>query len=393
MVDVTPSAVRTEVIVVGAGPAGSTAAMRLAEKHDVVLVEEHPSPGEPLQCAGLVTPRGVPAFARKSVISKIKGVRFHSPLGYTLSLDAKDTRAFVIDRTVFDRILFDKAVDGGASVLLGSSVLSVTDGGPETIAQLRSSNGVSEVRSKAVIGADGYRSVCRSCAGLPPPRHMLRGIQVDLTGLEIQEDRVEIFLGRSVAPGFFAWAIPAGDVTRVGLCTWKSDHAPAEYLKKLLSRPEFCGGRKVSSASGKIPIGPGRSARSGRILLVGDAACHAKPLSGGGVYTGIKGAELCSDAVASYLSTSDENALGGYDTLWKASFGKELSRAFRLRKIFLALSDKKMDKALRVFDEPELRAFMEERGDIDYPASLSSSVLKLAPKLAQFSPQLIESLL
>jgi flavin-dependent dehydrogenase len=131
---------------------------------------------------------------------------------------------------------------------------------------------------------------------------------------------------------------------------------------------------------------------SGRIALVGDAACHAKPLSGGGVYTSVKGAELCSEAVQGFLESRGGN-LSEYDRLWKEEFGKELSRAFRIRKIFLNLSDKKTDKALRIFGEPDIKRLLEQRGDIDYPASLSSKVLKLAPKLAQFSPQLIESFL
>jgi flavin-dependent dehydrogenase len=222
---------------------------------------------------------------------------------------------------------------------------------------------------------------------------MLMGIQVELADADLDPDFVELYLGEKVAPGFFAWAIPAGDTARVGLCTWRAEHAPAVYLKRLLGRPELAKGRKVSSSSGKIPIGPGGTAMSGRILLAGDAACHAKPLSGGGVYTGIRGAELCAECAHAFLATGEESALRDYDSRWKEAFGKEMSKAFRLRKIFVSLSDKKMDKALRIFSEPSLLALVQERGDIDYPASLSTQVLKLAPKLAQFSPQLIESFL
>jgi digeranylgeranylglycerophospholipid reductase len=177
------------------------------------------------------------------------------------------------------------------------------------------------------------------------------------------------------------------------LCTWDSDQAPATYLRKFLARPEFSGGRRVSLVSGKIPVGPGKSATRGRIALVGDAACHAKPLSGGGVFTGVRGGELCAKAVDEALSSGPGEDLSGYDTLWKDEFGKELSRAFRVRKVFLNLTDKKLDKALRIFAEPDVHRLLEKHGDIDFPASLSSAVLKLAPKLAQFSPQIIESLL
>lgn len=384
---------RADVVVVGAGPAGSTAARLLAAHHEVLILEEHKNPGEPLQCAGLVTGRGVPAFARGCVIGAVRGARIHSPLGFALTLEGRAPKAYVIDRAEFDRTLFHKAVDEGAVPMLSASVTALSQAQEGVRLDVRTEEGLRHLSASVVVGADGYRSACRRSAALPPPKHMLTGIQVELKGVVVDPDYVELYLGEEVAPGFFAWAIPAGDLVRVGLCTWDSAHPPAAYLKRLLRRPEFAKGRRVSAASGKIPIGPGRTAVKCRVALVGDAACHAKPLSGGGVFTGIRGAELCARAVAQALEEGSASALAAYDALWKDEFGRELVRAFRIRKVFLKLSDEKLDKALRIFAEPDIKALLESKGDIDYPASLSSAVLKLAPKLAQFSPQLIESLL
>ncbi len=378
-------------MVVGGGPAGSTAARLLAKDHEVILAEEHTSPGEPMHCAGLVTERGVPRFAEHSILGTVRGVRFHSPLGHVLTLEAKGSRACVVDRRQFDSILFHRAVDSGVSPLVDAHVRAILDFGTGTKAEIRFEGQLRQVTAGVVIGADGHRSICRRSARLPPPKHMLSGIQVDLKDVDVDPDFVEVYFGRGVAPGFFAWAIPAGDRTRVGLCTWDAENPPAVYLKKLLSRREFARSKKVSTASGRIPIGPGKSAVSGRIVLAGDAACHAKPLSGGGVYTAVKGGELCGKAASDFLMGSAR--LDSYDRMWRDEFGKELSRAFRVRKVFLNLTDKKLDKALHIFGEPKVRALLEQHGDIDYPASLSSAVLKLAPKLAQFSPQIIESLL
>jgi geranylgeranyl reductase family protein len=367
--------------------------MRLAEGHDVVLIEEHERPGVPVQCAGLITPRGVPEFAAGCILSTVRGARIHSPLGHVLTLEGRSPKAHVVDRAVFDRILFERAVDRGAVPMLGTKVLSVSQGNGSATLCLKSDSESMSLSSPVVVGADGYRSVCRKASGLPPARHMLTGIQVDLKGADHDLDFVDLYLGNEVAPGFFAWAIPGPDFLRVGLCTWRSDEAPAAYLKRLLARPEFASGHKISSSSGRIPVGPGKRAVSGSIVLIGDAACHAKPLSGGGVFTGIRGAELCATVVDRYLRDSGSATLDEFDRLWMPEFGRELAKALRIRKVFVALSDKRMDKALRMFDDPSVRRLLEDRGDIDYPASLSSSVLKMVPKLAQFSPELIESLL
>ncbi len=378
-------------MIVGGGPAGSTAARLLAKDHEVIIAEEHQTAGEPLHCAGLVTHRGVPDFARKSILCEVKGVRLHSPLGFTLTLEAKGSRACVVDRSLFDKYLLHKAVDAGAVPLMGASVRSVASLNVGARTQVRLEGRFETISSGVVIGADGQRSMCRRAAGLAPPRHLLKGIQADLKGVDFDPDFVDIHLGREIAPGFFAWAIPAGDILRVGLCTWDTSRTPADYLKRFLARPQFSKGRKVSTAAGKIPIGASKSAMSGRILLVGDAACHAKPLSGGGVFTGTKGAELCAKAVGDHLTLSAP--LEDYDRLWKDAFGRELSRAFRVRRIFLNLTDRKLEKALRLFSDPKVKRLLEEQGDIDYPASISGAVLRMAPKLAQFSPQVIRSLL
>ncbi len=386
-------AVRSDVLVVGGGPAGSVAAAQLAKDHEVVIAEEHSVPGEPLQCAGLVTQRGIPDMARKSIVGQVRGVRIHSPLGFILELEARSSRAFVIDRPMFDGLLFKAAVDAGAVPMTGSSVKKVSILEDHLRSDVTSGGRTETIASRVIVGADGYKSICRKSAGLPGPKHMLRGIQADLKRVDTDPDFVEMFLGRDLAPGFFAWSVPAGELTRVGLCTWDAQHTPSHYLRRFLSRPEYAGAERVSTASGMIPIGPGKSAVKDRILLVGDAACHAKPLSGGGVYTGVRGAELCAQSVTEFLKSGDEDALAEYDSLWKEDFGKELTRAFRIRKVFVNLSDKKLDSALRLFADPDVRRLMESEGDIDYPASLASSVLKLAPRLAKFSPQIIESFL
>jgi flavin-dependent dehydrogenase len=229
---------------------------------------------------------------------------------------------------------------------------------------------------------------------------MLRGYGTnEATIFDMDPDFVKIFSGNEVAPGFFAWLIPAGDHVRIGLCTSRGDRSPRYYFEKLLKDSGFkklnrdvkCG----SCTAGMIPISKIDKTYSDNIMLVGDAASQVKPLSGGGIYTGLKGAIHCASVAVNALETENftQNMLKTYKRKWDDDMGKEMKRAYLIRRIVRNLTDEQIEEGFDIFNDKKLLSLLNKKGDIDYPTNLALPVLKKAPKLMKFTGPIMKSLL
>jgi flavin-dependent dehydrogenase len=154
------------------------------------------------------------------------------------------------------------------------------------------------------------------------------------------------------------------------------------------------GEKRLASYSGVIPMGTLSRTYADRVMIVGDAAAMAKPLSGGGLFTGMISAECAAGTALEAFEKNDlgEKALSGYQRLWKEKIGRELDRGYRVRKVFVRLSDKKLDAVGRLMARPDVTAILES-GDIDRPTDLAPAVLRSVPSLLRFSPQILGSLL
>ncbi|MCG7843978.1 MAG: NAD(P)/FAD-dependent oxidoreductase [Methanomassiliicoccales archaeon] len=379
---------RCDVLVVGGGPVGCTAAASMAADLDVKVVEEHPRIGEPVQCAGLVTPRVVDMVsAQDAVLNHIDGVYLHFPGGRTLTLQGDGVKAVVVDRGEFDRRCCDLAIKAGAEVLTSRPCVSVE----------RTAEGFTldaELRSRALLAADGYRSNVSKLLNLGPPREIVRGIEMDLRMRLEDQRKVQVFLGRTVAPGFFAWAIPCGDLTRVGLCVTPGNGTPQRYLNDLLQRQGWSSSEKVRTYSGVIPLGHMERTYVDRALIAGDAAGMAKPLSGGGLYTGMTAGRLAAETLKEAFIRDDLSAgsLSSYQDRWMDSFGRELRNSYRVRKLFVRMNDRDLDRVGARLDRTKVRNVLSE-GDIDFPTALAPKVIKACPSLMAIAPLLLLRLL
>lgn len=377
-----------DVAIVGGGPSGNRAAMHLSKQMDVTVLEEHESIGIPVQCAGLVSPRTVCDVTRGSIEKEIRRFALHSPGGTELRLTSQETMGVVIDRERYDRSLSDAAVGNGASIRLNCRVLEVRKADDCIRLTIKGENGREEIAAGIVIVANGPKSTIRPIVDEQPFEIVYRGAQY-LVRSDSDEDQVEMWIGRKIAPGFFAWKIPAGEVNRIGLCT-SGKNPPMELLDRFV-RSRFPDTDVIGKQSGLIPVGPIGRLSKGRIALLGDAGCQTKPVTGGGIFLGKRASEILAECI---LSSEDRIvALGDYERKYRDHFEREISRALLIRRVFNDLPDRKIDGAVKLLSNPDIIKILESSGDIDYPSSMSAAILRKAPRLIRFAPSLLRHLL
>ena len=230
------------------------------------------------------------------------------------------------------------------------------------------------------------------------PAEFLRGVGAEVTGTNLDPNFVEIFVGKNVAPGFFAWIIPMnkhGTEARIGLCIdKKASHSPKYYFSKFFEHASvFLKDVKITRyIGGIVPLGVLKKTYAANIMLVGDAAAQVKPTSGGGIYPGLLCARHCSSIAIEALEKDNFTIqfLKRYHKLWTADIGKELFLGMKFRKIFKSLTDEQLDKYIERFNNPKITEVITKYGDIDYPSKLVKPLLKKAPTLIKLIPSLIK---
>jgi len=389
-----------DVLVVGAGPAGSTTAARLAKAgYSVQLVEEHPKVGHPVQCAGLVSQRVLDLAGTDSMVrAAVRGASVFGPSLRSISFRADSPRAFVIDRAGLDIHLAERATRAGAEIRTSTRFDSVDAASADRLTvRLRGPDASpQEVRAKLVIGADGVASAVARAFHLRRPVEVLPAFEAEFPESPGDPDTVEVYLGRKLAPGLFGWWIPDGSGgARVGVAV-DADGTPArQYFDRLLDSLERRFGRRLSNPTGYvvsgIPIGTLPRTHARRALLVGDAAAQVKPLSGGGIFTGMRCAEIAADVASEALSKGDlsEGALAEYDRRWRSELGDEFRRALYLRRLFTRLSDDELDRVVRALQGAHLATTIVAFGDIDFPTHVVRELLKESPGLVRLLPKAV----
>jgi digeranylgeranylglycerophospholipid reductase len=383
----------SDLLVIGGGPAGCGFAARAAKDATVTVLEEHVEIGRPVQCTGLVAPRVVDmAKAKESVICAIRGARFHFPAGTVVDFRSADIKALVVERRSFDQRCAEIAADAGAKILTSSSLVKAVVKPSGVEARFLREGRPEKCSSSIIIGADGYKSRVSEMTDLAPARERIKGLQVDLD-IEDRSDILDVFIGSKVAPGFFAWRIPCGDFVRVGVCISQGNGPPSQYLRSLLKILELEDAKSLERISGVIPLGFPLRTYADRTILVGDAAGQAKPLSGGGLYTGMTAARIAAEVALAALKEGDLSAerLSEYQCRWKEEIGRELERGYLIRKAYLRLSDKRLEALGKTLDRPEVKEVLAT-GDIDFPSLLAPQIIKAAPKLLRFAPQVLRSM-
>ncbi len=361
---------RFDVVVVGAGPAGSTAARLCAENGlSTCLIEEHGAAGYPVQCAGLLSSSAFREceVSEHSVLHTITGARVVSSRGPDLSFDTGRTKAYVVDRGALDREMIEKAACAGADTRLKCAFAGFGTSGILT----RGMNGRQELSYRVLIAADGPRSSIARALGMARAPVYLSGIQADA---KLEKNPALVELHPDASAEFFGWIIPTGkDRVRVGLCGM--EHVRERFFSFLHSSgAKGC----INLVTGTIPLGVMPRTYGHRTLFVGDAAGFAKPTSGGGVYTGVRSARYAAATALDACESGDtgDRSLSRYETLWKNDMGRELSLGFRLFRMRQAMTPDDLEKLIRVLSDPEIIEEIKACGDMDRPGILVRRLLK-----------------
>ncbi len=381
-----------DAVVIGGGPAGLTFAAETAGKMSVLLLEENFEVGKPVQCSGLVSPRVIEMSGLDRWHNVIGSVDFISPNGGRLSLRGSEPKGYVIDRSGLDVHLAERAARNGVETLMGATFTDAQRVPDGVRISFRQGGETRFVETGLVVGADGVSSAVGRRFGLTRFREMVSCIQTDAVAAGLDEgDAVSLFFGSEVAPGFFAWSIPAGGFARIGLGISAGANTADHYFKKLLERLGVR--RTLNITAGPIPIGNRGRMVDDNVLIVGDAAGQVKPISGGGIFTGMAAARLAAGVAISAHERGGmtRKSLSLYESGWRKGVGRELERAALVRRIFLQMNDSKLDLLFRILDESSLKEVLST-GDIDFPTELSPLLLSREPSLWRFSPQLIRAL-
>lgn len=374
-----------DVIVIGAGPAGCFTAKLIAlSGFKVLILEEHQEIGYPIQCAGLISPRAMELAGvdKNAVLNNLTGLQVHSPLSALFDVKGNRDLALAIDRVSFDQELAAKAENAGAVLIKGRKVEGI-----ERIVggfKLRIADSSKTISTKLLIGADGANSSVSKWLQLSHNNSKAVMYAADAQLQCEDTSSIHIFLGQKLAPGWFGWLIPLDEKTcRVGTgyALVKPEQSPKHYFQELVNQNQqiFKDLKIIRYTSGIVPLGKMSRIYSANAMLVGDAACQTKPISGGGIYMGLRGAFICSQTAVEALKENNlsEVKLSSYQKLWEKEMEEERANAMKLRESFLEFSDEDIDSVIRFLNKPLYQKLILKYGDIDYPSNLGKKLLNL----------------
>jgi len=333
------------MVIIGAGPAGSMAALTGARLGlEVLLVERDPVVGSPVRCAEGVDEKGLRRFFEPDprwTAAEIDSYYLVAPNGDEVKMSIMGLRGYILERAVFDRMIAQEAAKSGASVRTGveATGLSEFSRGSRSVT-LRDNSHEWEVRGRVVVAADGVESRAARWAGLDTHcslHDMETCAQATLAGIEVDPRAFYLYFTREFAPGGYAWVFPKGHgVANVGLGisgSFAKGKSPIDYLEGFIER-RFPGASVVSRTVGGVQCSGGvEKICADGLMVCGDAAHMANPLTGGGIINAMAAGEIAAETAAEALKKggTDERNLRPYQKRCDRRFGK-MNRLFHLVK-------------------------------------------------------------
>lgn len=299
----------TDVLVVGAGPAGSSTAVAIGGRLNVLMIDAKKEPGKPIHCAGGIARYWLSRLGleppRSCFAAELHAVRLKGGPPCTLSevyLRSNEPLGYVLYRDRFDSWLVEQAEKFNALTLWNTTFRGLGQGDAlRTRRYALTTRG--NVSAKIVVGADGPLSMVGHAAGLPvgvSDDEMCAAVQYLMELPDYPPEEISLFFGERIAPGGYAWVFPYGDgLAEVGLGVVKSRGSPKPWLHRFLVDHKEYVGKVVRVNGGVIPLTlPARRVWKDNVVLVGEAARLTVSSHGGGIATAVKSGQLLGRVLA-----------------------------------------------------------------------------------------------
>ncbi len=379
-----------DVVIVGGGPAGCFTGKKLVEKgFDVTILEEDSEIGHPMCCAGIVGSEGLKNVglnpADWSANELWEGI-VYSPSEDSVRFSRDKLEAHVIRRSEFDRDLGEAASRAGAEIRLNSSCVGVSRDEDKISLKVDNSNGSDRIDCRLVVGADGTNSKVARSFGLIDDFSPLAGVQAEVVG-DVEGQAANVFFGNEWSEHFFGWVVPAGEVFRVGLCDRGRNVRKnlLDFIRNNPALPEGAKDRVVRFTTDVIPKGGSRTIFGDRVVLVGDAAGHVKPLTGGGIYMGLSCADIASEVIVNGLeSEPSKEVLSEYGQLVEEKFGKEFELGNRVMRILRNMDDEDLSLFFSLLEETKVKDLILDEFEFDQHSSFINALAKEIPNILRF---------
>ena len=365
-----------DVLVIGAGPAGSSAARYSAIYGlKTLMVEKRPDIGSPVRCGEGVSKAWMPEVDLKPeqhwISDEVKGARIYGPsekkpiiLG---AESAGNEVGFVVERDKFDKHIATLAATEGADIWIKSPATSVIKEGNRVVgAKIRHNGEEVEVRAKMVIAADGFESEFSRWAGMKSPilkkNDIISALEYRMENVDSNEDFTDFYLG-SIAPAGYLWVFPKGPhEANVGIgvtITRMKDRLDVKnYLDAWIkSHPGYSKGRIIQQISGGVSVNKVKDKMSlPGLLAIGDAARLIDPITGGGIANGMISGKFAAQVSKKAIEENDysEQMMKNYDLMVKEKFERKHLRNWFAKEKLGTLSDETLDKLVDVISDVRL---------------------------------------
>ncbi|MCL2218411.1 MAG: NAD(P)/FAD-dependent oxidoreductase [Chitinispirillia bacterium] len=367
-----------DIIVVGAGPAGSMAAMSAAAAgRHVCLLERKAKAGTPVRCGEGVGFKGLTLSVEPRpewIKSKLARARMVSPSGIEVEIGS-GAEGWILDRGRMDADLADMAVEKGAEFVPNTPVTSaerLPDGRYRCVSA--DTGPLREFIAPCLILADGVESRLARCFGWNTalrPGDIESGAFARVQSGGIEPDCCTFYTGSKAAPGGYVWVFPRGEgAANVGLGVIGSKCRPGLPRELLLSfiDARFPGARVTDLHCGGIPVARWlRPLVKGGVMLVGDAARQVNAINGAGIAYSLYAGKAAGVVAAQSIrddGSCDCRILPEYQRLWAKNFGKQVDRSFALKEFIMSADDAFLDKIAESLSKEDpnkisyLRVFM-----------------------------------